>query len=90
MGTSRKRPSKVNKISSKRLKQPKYVFVRLINHDKEQKINVGENRRDNQEWTIHRNWHHWAHTTQDTRRGRAKETTQHNIMLATLHTNKHK
>ena len=30
MGTSRKRPSKINKIPSKRLKQPKYVFLRLI------------------------------------------------------------
>ena len=30
MGTSRKRPSKINKIPSKRIKQPKYVFIRLI------------------------------------------------------------
>ena len=30
MGTSRKRPSKINKISNKRIKQPKYVFRRLI------------------------------------------------------------
>ena len=30
MGTSRKRTSKVNKIPSKRLKQPKYVFLRFI------------------------------------------------------------
>jgi hypothetical protein len=21
-----------------------------------------ENKRDNQEWTIHRHWQHWAHT----------------------------
>ena len=26
-------------------------------------INVRENRRNNQEWTIQRNWHHWAHNT---------------------------
>ena len=30
MGTSRKRPSKINKIPSKRIKQPTYVFLRLI------------------------------------------------------------
>ena len=30
IGTSRKRPSKINKIPSKRIKQPKYVFLRLI------------------------------------------------------------
>ena len=30
MGTSRKRPSKINTIPSKRIKQPKYVFLRLI------------------------------------------------------------
>ena len=29
IGTSRKRPSKINKIPSKRIKQPKYVFLRL-------------------------------------------------------------
>ena len=30
-----------------------------------QLINVGENRRDIQEWTIRRHWQHVAHTTQD-------------------------
>jgi hypothetical protein len=29
------------------------------------KTNVRENRRGNQEWTIQRNWTHWAHTTHD-------------------------
>ena len=28
-------------------------------------INVRENRRDNQEWTIQRHWQRWAHKTQD-------------------------
>ena len=28
-------------------------------------INVRGNRRDNQEWTIQRNWQHWVHKTQD-------------------------
>jgi len=28
------------------------------------KINVRENRRGNQQWTIQRNWQHWVHTTQ--------------------------
>ena len=27
------------------------------------KINVREYRRNNQEWTIQRNWQHWAHKT---------------------------
>jgi hypothetical protein len=27
--------------------------------------NVRENRRGNQEWTIHRNWQHWVHKTQN-------------------------
>ena len=27
-------------------------------------INVRENRRVNQEWTIQRNWQHWKHKTQ--------------------------
>jgi hypothetical protein len=28
-------------------------------------INVRENRRSNQEWTIQRNWQRWVHKTQD-------------------------
>ena len=28
-------------------------------------INVRENRRGNQEWTIQRHWQHWVHKTQD-------------------------
>ena len=28
-------------------------------------INVRENRRGNQEWTIQRTWQHWVHKTQD-------------------------
>jgi hypothetical protein len=28
-------------------------------------INVRENRRDNQEWKIQKNWQHWVHKTQD-------------------------
>ena len=28
-------------------------------------INVRENQRSNQEWTIQRNWQHWVHKTQD-------------------------
>ena len=28
-------------------------------------INVRENRRGNQEWTIQRNYQHWVHKTQD-------------------------
>ena len=29
---------------------------------------VRENQRDNQEWTIQRNWQHWAHKTQETKK----------------------
>ena len=30
-----------------------------------QQINVSENQRGNQEWTIQRDWQHWVHKTQD-------------------------
>ena len=30
-----------------------------------EQINVRENRRDNQEWTIQRHWQHWVYKTQD-------------------------
>jgi hypothetical protein len=29
------------------------------------KIDVGENQRGNQEWTIQRHWQHWTHMTQN-------------------------
>ena len=32
---------------------------------KTKQINVRENRRGNQEWTIQRNYQHWVHKTQD-------------------------
>jgi len=32
---------------------------------KTKQINIRENRRGNQEWTIQRNWKHWIHKTQD-------------------------
>ena len=32
------------------------------------RINVRENQRGNQQWTIQRNWQQWIHKTQDTRR----------------------
>jgi len=28
-------------------------------------INVGENRKGNQEWRIQRHWQHWTHNAQD-------------------------
>ena len=37
--------------------------------------NARENRRDNQEWTIQRNWQHWVHKTQD----KDKQNNKHNI-----------
>ena len=36
-------------------------------------INVRENRTGNQEWTIQKNWQHWAHKTQN---GDKKKTTK--------------
>ena len=40
------------------------------------RINVRENRRGNQQWTIQRNWQHWVHKTQDEDK-QIKNTTQH-------------
>jgi hypothetical protein len=40
------------------------------------RINVRENRRGNQQWTIQRNWQHWIHKTQDEDK-QIKNTTQH-------------
>ena len=45
-----------------------YVFISVLWYE----INVGENRRDNQEWTIQIHWQHWAHKIQD------KDKPQHN------------
>jgi hypothetical protein len=39
-------------------------------------INVRENRRGNQEWTIQRHWQHWTHKTQN-ERIQSKQTPQH-------------
>jgi hypothetical protein len=35
-------------------------------------INVRENRRGNQEWTVQRNWQHWVHKTQRRRQTNIK------------------
>ena len=43
------------------------------------KVNVWENRRDNEDLTIHRNWQHWAHKTQD-EYNKTKNTTQYAII----------
>ena len=42
------------------------------------KINVSENRRGNQEWTIQRHWHHWAHKTQEKEKEKRRKKSQHN------------
>jgi hypothetical protein len=44
-------------------------------------INVRENRRDNQEWTIQRNWQHWVHRTQDENK-QNKNTTQQTTKMS--------
>ena len=45
-------------------------------------MNVRENRRDNQEWTIQRHWQHRAHKTQDkyNETQKHKNATQHRKM----------
>ena len=43
------------------------------------KVNVWENRRGNEELTIHRNWQHWVHKTQDEDK-KTKNTTQYAII----------
>jgi hypothetical protein len=40
------------------------------------RTNVRENQKGNQEWTIHRNWQHWVHKTQDEDK-QNKNTTQY-------------
>jgi len=42
------------------------------------RINIRENRRGNQQWTIQRNWQHWVHKTQDEDK-LIKNTTQHTL-----------
>jgi len=46
-------------------------------------MNVRENRRGNQEWTIQRNWKHWVHKTQDEDK-QNKNTTQY-ALDTTIH-----
>ena len=48
-------------------------------------VNVRENGRGNQEWTIQRNCKHLAHKTQDTRQ--TKQKIQHNICWTPLYAN---
>ena len=54
-------------------------------------INVRENRRDNHERTIQKNWQHWAHKTQDDdnhsknmTHAVSDLTTVHGILIASL------
>ena len=37
---------------------------------------IRENRRDNQEWTIQKNWQHWVHKTQDEDKQNKKHNTK--------------
>jgi hypothetical protein len=46
-----------------RIDNPETLVTRST-QDKGQ-INVRENQRSYQEWTIQRNWQHWTHKTQD-------------------------
>ena len=79
MGTRRKRPSKINTIPSKRIKQPKYVFLRLITkvhqpcqrvEHKRQRKQKGQSRIDNPQKLA-------TLGTQDTRRRRTQQTTHY-------------
>jgi len=40
------------------------------------KINVKENRRGNQEWTIQRHWQHWIHKIHDEDKQNKKHNTE--------------
>ena len=40
-------------------------------------INIRENRRGNQQWTIQRNWQHWVQMTPDEDKQNKKYTTQY-------------
>jgi hypothetical protein len=40
-------------------------------------INIRENRRGNQQWTIQRNWQHWVQMTPDEDKQNKKHTTQY-------------
>ena len=92
MGTSRKSPSKINKIPSKRIKQPTYVFIRLITkvhqpcqrvENKRQRKQKGQSKIDNPQKLA-------TLGTQDTRRTRAQQTTQHTMCWIPLCANKDK
>ena len=39
-------------------------------------MNVRKNQRGNHEWTIQRNWQHWAHKTQDEDKQNKKHNTE--------------
>ena len=92
MRRSRQRPSKANKIPSKRLNQPKYVFLRLITkvhqpcqreENKRQRKPKGQSRMDNPQKLV-------TLGAQDLRPGRTKQKPQHNMCCIPLNANKHK
>ena len=48
------------------------------------KINVRENRRGNQQWTIQRHWYHWEHKIQDEdKRNKKYNTAQKTKQMST-------
>jgi hypothetical protein len=73
--------------------ESEYFFIRKnpqsppfkLNGGSLAEMNVREQRRANQKWTIHRNWQHGVHKTKTN-----KTRTQHNMCWTPLCANKHK
>ena len=73
--------SLLNRTKSKALDQWNWVATFLFTCMRNIQINVRENRRGNQEWTIQRNRQHWAYKIQDEDK-QNKNTTQ-NVFYTT-------
>jgi hypothetical protein len=57
------------------------LYTGLFGVHKPSLINVKENRRDNQKWTIQRNWQHWVYKTQHEN----KQNKKHNTLCVEHH-----
>ena len=63
------------------IEKNKYTKNKKIQHHPTIQINVREDRKNNQQWTIQRNWQHRVHKTKTN-----KTKTQHNMHWAQLYT----
>ena len=64
------------KVNNNLIKIIHLIYFKIDNRPTLIKINVRENPRDNQEWTIQRSWKHLVHKTQDEDK-QNKQKTQH-------------